>query len=99
MTELDIHKCLISYGFFPMTLILKKLEEAERYEDCDIIINAMISYRERFKLVTDDIPTKWSVEFEKDYYSYFKKADSNGLLLAKQNIDFYIKDIEKRLSI
>jgi len=31
MTENNIHKCLISHGFFPMTLILKELEKENRF--------------------------------------------------------------------
>ena len=97
MTENDIHKCLVSYGFFPMTLILKELESENKFEDCALILKSMISYRERFKLVEDNIPTKWSEKFEEEYYSYFKNLDVKGELLAKGNMEYYIKDIKKRL--
>lgn len=99
MTENDIHKCLISYGFFPMTIILKELEDKEDYETCALILKSMNVYRERFKLVTDDIPTQWSKEFEKEYYNYFKKINSEGELLAKNNMEYYLKDIKERLNI
>ena len=97
MTENDVHKCLIAYRFFPMTLILKDLEKDNQFEKCKIILDAMVSYIQRFKVVEDDIPTQWSKEFEEEYYSYFKKIDSNGVLLAKGNIDYYLSDIKKRL--
>ena len=99
MTELDVHKCLISYGFFPMTLILKELESQDRFEECDIILKSMISYRERFKIVEDDVPTIWSQDFEIKYYSYFEKVDCNGVLLAKNNMDYYLSDISSRLKL
>lgn len=99
MEENNIHKCLISYGFFPFTIILKELEEQDRFEECGIILRAMTSYRKKFKLVEDDIPTKWSDSFENEYYSYFKKIDENGILLAKSNILYYLKDIKQRLKL
>lgn len=99
MTENDIHKCLISYGFFPMSLVLKELEKENRFEECSEILKAMLSYRERFKIVEDDIPTQWSEEFEKEYYSYFKKLDTKGELLARGNTDYYLRDIKNRLKL
>ena len=99
MTENDIHKCLMSFGFYPFTLILKELEEQQRFEECDVILNAMNSYRNRFKIVTDDIPTKWSKEFEDEYFSYFKKLDSEGQLIARENVKWYLGEIRKRLEL
>lgn len=99
MTENDIQKCLLSYGFFPMTLILKELEENEFFEECLLILNSMNNYRERFKIVEECIPTKYSKEFEKEYYSYFKKIDDNGVLLAKENIKYYLKEIKIKLNL
>lgn len=99
MKELDVHKCLISHGFFPMTKVLKKLEKDERYEDCDIILKSMLSYREKFHLVEDHIPTKWSQDFEDLYFSYFEKVDETGKLTAKGNLKFYVDDIKKRLQL
>lgn len=99
MTELDVHKCLLSYGFFPMTKVLKKLEKDERYEDCDVILKSMITYREKYKLVEDYIPTKWSQEFEYLYFSYFEKVDETEKLIAKGNLKYYIDDIKKRLQL
>jgi hypothetical protein len=97
LTENDTHKCLISYEFFPMTKILQELEQVERFEECNIILNTMNNYRERFKIVTDDIPTQYSKDFENEYYSYFKKLDDNLQLIARSNIEYYIADIKKRL--
>lgn len=94
MTEKDIHKCLISYGFYPLTLILKELEHKNRFEECSIILNAMMSYRERFKLVEEDIPTKWSEEFKKEYYSYFSNHP-----LVDNNVELFLQDIRKRLAL
>jgi hypothetical protein len=94
MTENDIHKCLISHGFYPMTLILKELEKENRFLECEVIFKAMLSYREKFKIVKDDIPTQWSEEFEKQYYSYF-----NNHYLVKENIPYYLKDIRSRLKL
>ncbi len=94
MTENDIHKCLISYGFYPMTLILKELEKENRFEECNEILKAMLSYRKRFTIVEDDIPTRWSKEFEKQYYSYF-----NNHPLVSSNMDYYLKDIRDRLKL
>jgi hypothetical protein len=54
----------------------------------------MLSYRERFKIVKDDIPTQWSEEFEKHYYSYF-----NNHYLVKENMPYYLKDIRSRLKL
>lgn len=99
MIEEDIHKCILSYGFFTLTLILKELEEQDRYEECNTILKAMISYRERFKIIKEEIPTRWSEDFEKEYYSYFKKLDSNGELLARGNMEGYLLDIKKRLQL
>ena len=99
MTELDVHKCLISYGFFPFTLILKDLEKDSRFEECSTILNAMNSYRQRFKIVEETIPTQWSKEFEDEYYSYFTKLDENLQLIAKSNIQWYLKDIKQRLKL
>lgn len=94
MTEKDIHKCLISFGFYPMTLILKELEEQQRFEDCSIILNAMNSYRKRFYIVEDDIPTKWSEEFKKEYYSYFSNHP-----LVDNNMEYYLGEIKIRLAL
>jgi hypothetical protein len=98
-TENEIHKVIISYGFYPMTLVLKDLEEREMFEECALILNAMKSYRDKFKIVTDEIPTKWTLEFEKEYFSYFKKVDESGKLIAKENLNYYLKDIYKRLEL
>lgn len=97
MNEQDIQKCLISYGIFPMTKILKKLEKQQRFEECDIILKSMISYREKFHLTEDDIPTQWSQEFEDLYFSYFENIDETEKLIAKQNLKHYLEDIKKRL--
>jgi hypothetical protein len=99
MTEMDVHKCLCSYGVFPMTKVLKKLEKEERFEDCNFILKSMISYREKYHLIKDDIPTKWSREFEDLYFSYFEKVDETAKLIAKGNLMYHICDIEKRLGI
>lgn len=95
MTDTNIHKCLVSYGFFPMTLILKELESIDEFEKCSVILSGMVSYREKFKIVEDYGPTSWSEDFEKEYYSLFKKnAD-----IAKNNMEFYLNDIKKRLCL
>lgn len=99
MTELDIHKCLFSYGTYPMTMILHHLEMEDRFEDCQLILDSMTSYKAKFKNVTDELPTKWSKEFEEEYFSYFKKISPEGELLAKGNLEYYIKDIMKRLKL
>lgn len=99
MTENDIHKCLISHGFYPMTLILKELEKENRFYECNEILKAMLSYRERFKIVEDYIPTQWSKEFEKEYFSYFKNVGDDGELLTKGNLEYYVKDIKVRLEL
>lgn len=96
MTEKDVHKCLISFGFYPMTLILKELEQDNRFEECKIILEAMNSYREKFKIVTEYIPTKWSKKFEEEYYSYFKTEDKS---LVDNAINYYTKDIKNRLKL
>jgi hypothetical protein len=97
--ENDIHKCLVSYGFFPMTLILKELEEEENYEMCDVILKCMNTFSSRFKVIGDEVPTQWSQEFEDEYYGYFKNLNSEGELLAKDNIIYYLQDIRKRLNL
>lgn len=94
MTENDIHKCLISYGFFPMTLILKELEKDNRFLECEVILKSMLSYREKFTIVEYDVPTQWSEEFEKQYYSYF-----DNHYLVKENMTYYLKDIRSRLKL
>ena len=99
MLENEIHKCLIYFGFFPMTLIIKELEYQEKFEECCQILNAMNTYRKRFTIVEDDIPTQWSEKFEKEYYSYFKKLDDNGELLAKGNMNYYLKEIKQKLKL
>ena len=99
MTKNDIQKCLLSYGFYPMTLVLKELEAQDRFEKCKEILDAMQDYRIRFSIVEDNIPTKWSKAFEKEYFSYFKNLDKNGELLAKGNLRGYIKDIKNRLEL
>lgn len=95
MTDTNIHKCLVSYGFFPMTLILKELESIDEFEKCSVILSGMVSYREKFKIVEDSIPTSWSEEFEKEYYSLFK----NNADIARNNMEFYLDDIKKRLCL
>ena len=99
MTENDVHKCLISYGFYPMTLIIKELEQQDRFEECLIIHSAMLVYRKRFTIVEDDIPTRWSEEFEKEYFSMFKVVSDSGRLLIEDNLEYYLKDIKRRLDI
>lgn len=82
-----------------MTKILKELEQEGRFEECAIILKSMVSYKDKFKLVEDDIPTQWSEEFEKEYYNCFKKLDSSGELLARSNMDYYLKEIKERLKL
>lgn len=96
MTEKEIHKCLISTGFYPMTVVLKDLEKQNRFEECAIILNAMKSYREKYKIVTDEIPTKWSEDFQKEYYSYFNTSDRD---LIDDIVSYHVKDIENRLKL
>lgn len=99
MTKNDVQKCLVSYGFFPMTKVLIELESKNRFEDCALILEAMQEYRLKFHIVEDDIPTQYSKEFEKEYFSYFKKSDGEGELIAKSNLEYYIKDIKERLKL
>lgn len=99
MQETDVHKCLISYGFYPMTLIIKSLEEDNRFEECAIILDAMLSYRKRFSIVEDEIPTRWSKDFEKEYLSLFKTVSESGRLLIEDNLEYYLKDIRQRLKL
>lgn len=99
MTTNDVQKCLISYGFFPMTLVLRELELAERFEECKIILGAMLDYRKRFTIVSEDIPTQYSKEFEQEYFSYFSKLDDKYELIAKSNLEYYVGDIKKRLQL
>lgn len=99
MEELDVHKCLIIYGFFPMTKVLKKLEKEQRFEECDVILKSMVSYRTRIDLKQEDVPTQWSQEFEDLYFSYFEKVDETEKLIAKGNLKFYVDDIKKRLQL
>lgn len=99
MDKNSIQKCLLSYGFYPMTLILKELEAQDRFEECKEILDAMQDYRQRFSIVEDDIPTKWSEEFEKEYFSYFKNLDEHEELLIKSCLSYYIKDIKGRLNL
>jgi len=54
----------------------------------------MLSYREKFKIVEDEIPTQWSEKFEEDYYNYFSNH-----YLVKSNMKYYIKDIKNRLKL
>jgi len=99
MTQNDIQKCLVSYGFYPMTLVLKELEVQNRFEECSEILNAMQDYRIRFSIVEDNILTQWSEEFEKEYLSYFKNVGDDDRLLIESNLKYYIKDIKSRLSL
>lgn len=99
MKESDVHKCLFNYGFFPMTIILKKLEEKERYQECNLILKSMISFRERFKDVWGEASTKWSKDFENKYYSYFDGINTASVKVAKNQIKLNLKDIKQRLKL
>lgn len=94
MKENDVHKCLLSYGFYPMTLVLKELEGREEFEKCKNILDAMNSYKERFNVQYD---TYCSDNLKKEYFSYFQ--EKNIKELAKSNVDYYIKDIKNRLKL
>ena len=94
MTENDVHKCLISNGFYPMVLVLKELEKQERFEECKFILDAMNSYKERFNVEHDTFHSK---KLEEEYFSYYKEY--HFLELAKNNVNYYIKDIKNRLKL
>lgn len=96
MTETDIHKCLISSGIYPMTSILEELEKQNRFEECGLILKAMKTYRERFKIVPDYIPMRHSEKFKKEYYSYFKGAEKS---LIENSLNYHIKNIKDRLKL
>ena len=96
MTEKDVHKCLISTGFYPMTIILQILEKENRFEECVFILESMNSYREKYKIVADEIPTQWSEEFRNQHYRFFKNADKS---LIDNSVDYYVKDIKNRLKL
>jgi hypothetical protein len=98
-SELDVHKCLLSYGFFPMLLILREKELKEEYLICAKIKNAIISFKENHPFLGEEYKTKYTEEIEKEYYSYFKRLTFEGELLAKKNIVYYLKDIKQRLNI
>lgn len=96
MKERDVYRCLLSYGFYPMTLVLKDLEKEDRFEECNFILEAMNSYKEKIKL--DDIveiSTKWSEDYKKEYYTYFGWE----IELIENNLNYYIKDIKNRLKL
>jgi methenyltetrahydromethanopterin cyclohydrolase len=97
MTENDVHKCLMSYGVFPMTTILKELEEQNRFEECHIIHSSILSYINRYPSIVGHIKTQWSKDFEKEYYAYFKNEEYKQI--AKENLEWYLKDIKKRLQL
>jgi len=96
MEEVEIHRCLISHGFYPMTLVLKELESVNRFEDCSYIYKAMISFKEKYNLFDYAVPTRWSEEFEKFYFNYFSAANKE---LVESNLQYYIKDIKERLRL
>lgn len=96
MTEIAITKCLASYGFYPFTIILRELEQQDRFEECARILEVMNAYRERFSIVEDDIPTQWSEKFEEEYYGYFKAVNRERM---KSNVEEYIKDIKNRIKL
>lgn len=98
-TENDVQKCLLSYGFFSMTKILKELEEEDRFEECQAILDAMINFKERFIVFKDRLPLQWSEKMEQEYYKYFSNLTDEGELVAKQNLEWYLKDIKKRLKL
>lgn len=98
-TENDVQKCLLSYGFFSMTKILKELEEEDRFEECQAILDAMIAFKDRFSFFKEKLPLQWSEKLEQEYYNYFEKLTDEGELLAKKNLEGYLKEIKKRLKL
>lgn len=96
MTEIAITKCLASYGFYPFTIILRELEQQDRFEECAKILEVMNAYRERFSIVEDDIPTQWSEKFEQEYFSYFKFENRERM---EMNVKDYILDIKNRIKL
>jgi len=98
MTELKVHQCLISYGNLAMLLVLKELEENEEYEKCAIIKNGIDSWNKKhFSYLVLD--TRYSTEVEKDYYKQFRKITNSEGNIAKENMQYYIREVKQKLEI
>ena len=95
MTRKEIYKkSMIQYGFLTLLFIMKKHEDLENYEECQLILD-VINAKE-FKSL--NLPTKYN----KDSIDFVRKAFTDiGLTgnFAISNIACYAEEIEKKLKI
>ncbi len=99
MTQNDIHKCIISYGLYPLTLVIKELEDSESYEKCAEIKNAVEEYKRKFDYLKTGELERWSIELEMEYFNELTRITKTDGSIVKSNMEWYVKDIKKRLKI
>ncbi len=100
MTEQQIHKQLISFGNLPLTIVIRDLEEEERYLECAQIKNAIESYIMRFPFLAGEFSTVYSEELEDEYLDAFKHYCPDLVIpLARNTIYYYVAEIKKNLGL
>ena len=97
MTEKSIHQAIVSFGILPMTLVLKQLEYEQRFEECLEIKNAIEAFNKRFSYYNH--PTQYSEELEKEYYEAMGELTKTDCKIAKGNMEYYIREINKKLEL
>ena len=99
MTEKSIHQSIISYGVLTVTLVINALEEDERYEECAQIKSGLESFNKRFYYLNYPLVTQYSAELEKEYYDAMGELTKTDCKIAKENMDYYIREVFKKLEL
>lgn len=96
MTEIMIHKLLLSYGLLPMMTVLEELVENEDYEKCMLIRDGIASFKEKYSYV---LSAEKAITSEQDYIEYYEDLKRGYSKIAKHNMQYYIKDIKLKLEL
>lgn len=96
MREADIHKLILSFGVLPILEIVRELEVIEKYEECHTLKSAADSFLEKYNL---DFLREKRIKTVEEYSQYYENLKKGCGEIAKQNIEYYIKECKEKLNI
>jgi len=96
MKEIEIHRLMLSFGALPLLEIIKELEVVEKYEECHILKSAVDSFMKKYNL---DFLAEKRIKTVEEYSEYYENLKKGCGEIAKQNIEYYIKECKEKLKL
>ena len=81
---------LFKYGFFPLLLVVERMEKLEEYNICILILNILKQHSEKYDL---ELPTKVDGEAVAQMKIYFMTQFNLSGDIAYKNSGYYANEI------